>query len=307
MRACLSLCFVVLLMASSGASAQTLVVEGPDGADLALEATLQLVLTQAGDASGSLNNIEDDIDFLRQSVYAVSDVDEVAKTKGDQGICYAQDFDGAALPGVVSAEGDAVRDACSLYGIRYSMLTNEDGSKTPLVVEDVAEAGADLLVAVASIRRDTAASSAGASGDWATLNTDPLGLLWTRTGDPCSSATTKLYLPFDITTATTTEITPSLAGSSTHYYICALNMVSQGANSVNLVDDNTDGCASVTASLISSGLAATDGWYFAANGGIAMGGGSSSVMRTQTTNAVLCLVTSAATELHGQFVVVAAP
>jgi hypothetical protein len=30
-------------------------------------------------------------------------------------------------------------------------------------------------------------------------------------------------------------------------------------------------------------------------------------MRTQTSNSVLCLVTSAATELHGQFVVVAAP
>lgn len=144
-------------------------------------------------------------------------------------------------------------------------------------------------------------------GDFGALRISLDRLLYTRMADPCSGGATKLYLPFDITTATTTEITPSLAGSSTHYYICALNIVSQGANSVNLVDDNTDNCASVTASLISSGLAATDGWYFAANGGLTMGNGIGSIMRTQTSNSVLCLVTSAATELHGQFVVVAAP
>lgn len=40
----------------------------------------------------------------------------------------AKDFDGAALPNVVSAEGDAVRGAASLYGVQYMMLVNEDGS-----------------------------------------------------------------------------------------------------------------------------------------------------------------------------------
>jgi hypothetical protein len=154
---------------------------------------------------------------------------------------------------------------------------------------------------------DDASTNTVDEDDAGKLRIDANRILYTRQIDPCSGSGTKLYLPFDITTATTTEITPSLAGSSTHYYICALNIVTQAANSVNLVDDNSDNCDSVTASLISSGLAATDGWYFAANGGITIGNGAGSIMRTQTSNSVLCLVTSAATELHGQFVVVAAP
>lgn len=40
----------------------------------------------------------------------------------------AKDFDGAALPNAVSAEGDAVRAAASLSGIQYVMAVNEDGS-----------------------------------------------------------------------------------------------------------------------------------------------------------------------------------
>lgn len=40
----------------------------------------------------------------------------------------AKDFDGSALPNVVSAEGDSVRAAASLYGVQYVMCVNEDGS-----------------------------------------------------------------------------------------------------------------------------------------------------------------------------------
>jgi hypothetical protein len=40
----------------------------------------------------------------------------------------AADFDGAALPNAVNAEGDAVRGKASLSGIPYMMLVSEDGS-----------------------------------------------------------------------------------------------------------------------------------------------------------------------------------
>lgn len=100
-------------------------------------------------------------------------------------------------------------------------------------VEDAGETAGGNLVMVGGVRRDVAASSAGTSGDNATLNTDTLGLLWTRSLDPCDGVA-KTYLPIDIVTATTTEITAALAGASTHYYVCSVNLVTAGANNVAL-------------------------------------------------------------------------
>jgi hypothetical protein len=172
-------------------------------------------------------------------------------------------------------------------------------------VEDAAETAGGTLQMSGTVRRDTAASSAGASGDNATMNTDANGLAWTRTMDPCS-ALAKTYLPVNISTATTTELTSSLAGASTHYYVCSLNLVTAAANNVALVDDDTDNCASVTSGL-AGGTTAGSGWNFAANGGLTIGNGQASVFRTNGTNRVLCLVTSAATQLSGSITVVAAP
>lgn len=159
-----------------------------------------------------------------------------------------------------------------------------------------------------SVRRDTAASSAGTTGDNATINTDANGLLWTRRLDACSG-TAKTYLPISISTATTTEITPSLAGASTHYYICSINLVTAAANNVLVADDDSDGCGSPTSGIFGSDgtPAASEGWNFAANGGIVLGTGESSIGRTGGTNRVICILTSAATQLSGMMVVVAAP
>lgn len=174
-----------------------------------------------------------------------------------------------------------------------------------IYVEDAGETAGGNLMMSGSVRRDVAASSAGTTGDNATINTDSLGLLWSRTLDPCSGVA-KTFLPFSITTATTTELTPSLAGASTNYYVCALNLVTANANNVALTDDDTDNCASVTSGL-AGGTTAASGWNFAANGGMTFGNGQSSIFKTNGANRVLCLVTSAATQLSGSIVVVSAP
>lgn len=187
-------------------------------------------------------------------------------------------------------------------------IYDASGSATTVatdVTEDAAETAGGTGPMVLNVRRDTAASSAGTTGDNATFNTDALGLLWTRQLDPCSGVA-KSYIPIDITTATTTELTPSVAGASTYYYVCAIHLVTTAANNVALVDDDTDGCGSVTAGL-AGGLTADEGWNLAANGGLTLGNGAGSVMRAQTANSVLCLVTSASTQLSGQIVVAAAP
>lgn len=173
------------------------------------------------------------------------------------------------------------------------------------VTEDAAETAGGTGPMVLSVRRDTAASSAGTSGDNSTFNTDSLGLLWTRSLDPCSGVA-KTYIPIDISTATTTELTASLAGASNHYYICSFHLFTDGANDVALVDDDSDNCASVTAGIF-GGVTAAEGWNFAANQGVNMNGGTSSVGRTNGTNRVLCLITSAATQLNGHLIVAAAP
>lgn len=174
-----------------------------------------------------------------------------------------------------------------------------------IYVEDAAETAGGNLSMAGSVRRDTAASSAGTTGDNATINTDATGLLWTRTIDPCSS-TAKTFLPINISTATTTEITPSLAGASTNYYVCSLVLVTAAANNIALVDDDSDGCGSVTSGM-AGGTTSGSGFNMAANSGMTFGNGMGSVFKTNGTNRVVCLVTSAATQLSGTMTVVAAP
>lgn len=134
------------------------------------------------------------------------------------------------------------------------------------------------------------------------------GTTWDRcqsTRDPCDGAA-KTLIPVDIVTATTTELTSALAGASTHYYVCSVNLVTAGANNVALVDDDTDNCASVTSG-VAGGTTSGEGWNFAANGGLTLGNGMGTVAKTNGANRVLCLVTSAAVQLSGSIGVVAAP
>ena len=59
--------------------------------------------------------------------------------------------------------------------------TTDPGGPTQYT-EDAAHTSADSLTAIATKRTDTAASSAGADGDYSTLNTDALGHVWVREG-----------------------------------------------------------------------------------------------------------------------------
>lgn len=202
--------------------------------------------------------------------------------------------DSSAITNVTA--GDWVAARFDLGGMLYVAST---------VTEDIGETASNPLLGIASVRRDVAASSAGTTGDNATVNTDAIGLLWARQLDPCNG-TAKTVLPVSISTATTTEITPSLAGASNFYYVCAVNLVTAASNNVALVDDDSDGCGSVTAGMAGGTTAAT-GWNFAANGGLTLGNGDATVAKTNGTNRVVCLMTSAATQLSGTIVVATAP
>jgi hypothetical protein len=125
-------------------------------------------------------------------------------TIGNTPIFIAKDQDGAALPNLVSAEGDGVIPAASLYGVQYVMAVNEDGSTVGHIicdtgcgagtqyVEDAAETAGSQLSMAGTVRRDTAASSAGTTGDNATLNTDSVGALWVNPFSQTQAAATYL-------------------------------------------------------------------------------------------------------------------
>jgi hypothetical protein len=277
------------------AAAAARVVEASDS-DLAVDTA---AIRTATEATAS------DIDTLLSDLATDAVHDNAAVAGGPQTMGEAKDFDGSALPNAV-AEGDAARAAVTLTGSTFSFLVNEDGSKQLGKLEDDAHATADYALPVLSRRIDAAASSAGTDADYATVNTDALGLLWTRGLDPCSGVA-KQYLSISISSATTTEITAALAGASNNYYVCSINIGPvAGAQTIALVDDDTDNCASVTSGL-AGGITAGTGWNIAANGGLTMGNGLGSIARTAGTNRVLCLVTSAAVQTSGVITVVAAP
>lgn len=120
--------------------------------------------------------------------------------------------------------------------------------------------------------------------------------------DPCFYLT-KTFVPIDIVTATTVELANAVA--SAHYHVCSVNLVTLAANNVVIAEDDTDGCGSISAG-VTGGVTAAEGWNFGANGGIAIGNGSSSIARTTTVARYLCILTSAATQLSGSIGIVAA-
>lgn len=128
-------------------------------------------------------------------------------------------------------------------------------------------------------------------------------LISTLAADPCQNLV-KTYTPISITTATTTRIVAPVASKRT--YICYMLLTSAAADNVGIVEGTGGTCGSGTAGVV-GGSTAANGPNFAANGGVAMGGGGFAVAATAGTNVDLCLITSAATPLAGHIAWVQAP
>lgn len=173
-----------------------------------------------------------------------------------------------------------------------------------LGTEDAAETAGAPLGMVGTVRRDVATSSAGTTGDNATANTDALGLLWTRSLDPCNGVA-KVSVPINIATATTTELVA--ASASNFVYVCSLNIgPTAGAQNIALIEDDTAACASPTAGL-AGGTTAASGWNIAANGGLTFGNGLGMIAKTAAANRYVCLISSAAVQTSGVLTYALAP
>lgn len=129
------------------------------------------------------------------------------------------------------------------------------------------------------------------------------GVEYTAAADPCVARKTVHVV--NMSTATTVEIANAVA--SQFFFICSVNLIAQGAQTVTIGEDDTDGCGSITAGLHGGATAAT-GWSFPVAGdGIALGNGLGTVMQSSTANRYLCIITGQAVQLSGTILYVSAP
>lgn len=143
-----------------------------------------------------------------------------------------------------------------------AVLYNSSGSELTLandVVEDAAETAGVSGPMVLSVRRDTAASSAGTTGDNATFNTDSLGRLWTRPGNPCNDHARIQTAAISNSTSGNVEVV-ALNGSDL-IYVCGYSLMAGATTGVRFVYGTGTACATGETGL-------TGAWPFAANGGI---------------------------------------
>lgn len=102
---------------------------------------------------------------------------------------------------------------------------------------------------------------------------------------------------FNISTATTTLVITGVSGR--HVRICGVSLMTAAANNLAFLSGTGATCGTGTAGM-SGGTSAASGYNFAANSGMAYGGGIGTVMKTVATGDSVCIITSAATQLSGQ-------
>lgn len=165
--------------------------------------------------------------------------------------------------------------------------------------EDAAHTDGDLLLPFATRRIDTASSSAGASGDLATANTDGLGRMWTRPGRPCDDFARITNVAISTASSGNVELV-ALSGSNL-VHVCGYDLVADGAVAVQWIYGTGTACA--TGETDMSGPMS-----FAANGGISRPVTGASQFIVPAGNA-LCIENSTTGGIRGsvQVVSTAAP
>jgi len=113
--------------------------------------------------------------------------------------------------------------------------------------------------------------------------------------DPCKGLT-KLYASIS-----QTANTQLVAGtSSKKIYVCSIHVVAAAATNVAVVEGTGSVCATGTAGVSGfGGATAATGWNFAANGGIALGNGDSSLGAEGTSGDNLCIFNSGSGQVSG--------
>jgi hypothetical protein len=217
----------------------------------------------------------------------IGNVDIASITAGDTDIGNVD----LELAGVAVAEANPV-------SVRISNGTNWVTPATDQA-EDSAEANGVTGPISLTVRRDTAASSAGASGDYATPNTDSLGRMWVRTGDPCADHARISTVA--INTASSGNVELVALNSGDIVYVCGYDVVVASAVNIQFVYGTGSACATGETDI-------TGPMPFAANGGIAIANTGVVQLKNAVSNA-FCIELSGAVQTSGtlKYVRTAAP
>jgi hypothetical protein len=113
--------------------------------------------------------------------------------------------------------------------------------------------------------------------------------------DPCKGET-KLYA--SISQTANTQLVAGTA--SKKIYVCSIHVVAAAATNVAVVEGTGSVCGTSTAGVSGfGGATAATGWNFAANGGIALGNGDSSLGAEGTSGNNLCIFNSGSGQVSG--------
>lgn len=113
--------------------------------------------------------------------------------------------------------------------------------------------------------------------------------------DPCKGVT-KLYA--SISQTANTQLVAGTAAKK--IYVCSIHVVAAAATNVAVVEGTGSACATGTAGVNGfGGATAATGWNFAANGGIALGNGDSSLGAEGTSGDNLCIFNSGSGQVSG--------
>lgn len=162
------------------------------------------------------------------------------------------DTSGNQVFGTVATPADDT--ALSAMGKVFAVLgcydgTNIDLCRSSAVLEDTAASNGDPGTPLFGARRNEAASSTATDAEYGTLNFDALGLLWTRTLDPCTGiAWTHISLSLTADTALLTT-----GGASNRTYICDGFLFSNSAETVNLWEGTGTACGTNTNDIMGDG------------------------------------------------------
>jgi hypothetical protein len=145
----------------------------------------------------------------------------------------------------------------------------------------------------------TTAATVKAASTAPALTDKALVVALSSNGDPCIGQL-KSTVGIAITSATQTSLVAAVA--SKKVYICSLTIIAGAADIANFYDVAAAGAcsaASTDAVIGANSNASTNGLSFAANGGLTLGNGGSTVAFTSTANSTLCVVTSGTGPLSG--------
>lgn len=209
------------------------------------------------DAAAAANPVGTALNLVRADALAgltTTDGDNVAARGTDKGELYVKHADtmivgdGSGALNVIADSG-TITTVTTLTGT--TTLTPGTAAGNLGKAEDAAHASADTLVAVGVRRIDTPLSSAGTSGDYATLDTDSLGQLWT-TKAPRTTVTATVLDSDGAQTGTSV----ATISTGTTIWVEAVTAIASSANTVAInvrVMCDTDGTFAAAATTGTAG------------------------------------------------------